>query len=65
MTAKDDPLSWAYELRLHWEAFNACCEIMREKGHHNMIDKFAWREYVIHDLQERHKEELLNDNCMR
>lgn len=38
-----------------WKVFNLYCEEMNKYGHENKIDFSKWREYVIHDIQERHK----------
>lgn len=65
MNVEDDPTTWAYELKQHWDSFsdgcwisfNKICEVMRENGHENKIDRIKWREYVLWDMQRRHDKE--------
>jgi hypothetical protein len=58
---EDVPGTWAYELKKHWDAFNAACEYMRGRGHENKISAYKWREYVLWDMQRRHDEEKQYD----
>lgn len=39
----------------------ADCELMRELGHENKIDRFKWREYVLWDMQKKHEEEVTEE----
>ena len=67
------PGTWAYELREHfeaftkycWDGFNRCCEEMREKGHENNVDRLKWREYVLWDMQKKHRAEVKNERRLR
>lgn len=63
---ENDPSTWAYELRQHfnafseycWKGFNSACEEMRKIGHENKVDRLKWREYVLWDMQKKHKKEV-------
>jgi len=57
--------TWAHELREHfngfsqfvWDGFDRAIELMRDKGGMKAVDKFAWREYVLWDMQNKHDKE--------
>ena len=65
MNVEDDPSTWAYALKNHWdvftkhtwEAFSHFEEETRKIGHENKVDKMKWREYLLWDMQKRHDEE--------
>ncbi len=65
---EDDPETWAYELKKHfdafseacWRSFNKACEEMRERGHENKVDRLKWRQVVLWNMQDRHDHEELN-----
>jgi hypothetical protein len=60
------PGTWAHALREHfnaftlhcWRGFDASCELMREIGHENKIDRYKWRDYVLWDMKRMHDEEV-------
>ena len=58
--------TWEDELKKHWDiftefawiGFSAFEEETRKIGHESKVTKMKWREYLIHDLQRRHNEEV-------
>lgn len=62
---ENDPSTWAYILKKHWDdfsescwsAFNKFCEDTCREGHDNKISVLKWREYVLWDMKRRHHKE--------